>query len=74
MNLAEAEQLFLNKMVDISWETPNQRKGAIIPQDTKNCLVVKVYENCYGEILAKFENKIFVPVSINKLKLSTNSN
>lgn len=73
MTLQEAKAQFLNKRVDIDWCNKNERKNATIPRNTTNLLVIEVYENCYGDIMVKFEqvgNTVSIPVFASRLKLT----
>lgn len=75
MTLQQATEHFLNKVCDVNWEPIDRpaRKNEAIPVDTKNIVVTKVYENCYGEILFEADcnhlvYKVCTPFSVKRLR------
>jgi len=69
MSLETYRELFLGKRCGIDWSIGENRKNASISKNTEDVVVSSVYENCYGDVLATFEDKITAPVSVKKLYL-----
>lgn len=71
MILTEAKNTYLGKMVDIVWEMPKSSGlGIFAVLDTRNVKVSKLEEFFDGTIMAYFEDKIYVPVRVERLKLN----
>lgn len=70
MNLTEAREKFLGKTVSCNWENIRAHKNATFPHPTENLVVKDVYINYADEILVKFTDKIFVPVSVDRITIT----
>lgn len=75
MTLQEAKEKYLNKICDIGWGPIDRptRKGETIPNDTVGVYITDVYENCYGSILFRCKDKIYVPFEVTRLKNPRNT-